>query len=43
MIQAATVKNPNSVLKKMILSMNVIVPKKKDRRTLPPIYKFVKS
>jgi hypothetical protein len=40
-IQAVTVKNPNSVLKKTILSMNIIVPIKIDRRTLPPIYKFL--
>ena len=39
-IQAVRVKNPKSVLKKITLSMTIIVPKKKDRRTLPPIYKF---
>ena len=42
-IQAVTVKNPKRVLKKTILSMTIIVPIKKDRRTLPPIYKFNKS
>ena len=42
-IHAVTVKNPKRVLKKIILSMTIIVPIKKDRRTLPPIYKFNKS
>ena len=40
MTHAVIVKNPKRVLKKTILSMTIIVPKKKDRRTLPPIYKF---
>ena len=40
---AVTVKKPKRVLKKITVSIYIIVPKKKDRRTLPPIYKFVKS
>ena len=42
-IQAVTVKKPKRVLKKITVSIYIILPKKKDRRTLPPIYKFVKS
>ena len=38
-----TVKKPKRVLKKITVSIYIILPKKKDRRTLPPIYKFVKS
>ena len=42
-IHAVTVKKPKRVLKKITMSIYIILPKKKDRRTLPPIYKFNKS